>query len=306
MSITALLLTVFATVIFAACNIVDGWLVNPKGKKTEEGIEDEGSPAPLLAIGGVFFLASAAVLITFALFRGVTVCVDQNFMLLVTNGITFNIAMLCYLHALKCEEVCRAASFFQFIPVFGLFGGYYFLNEVLTLWQIGAILLLAIGGLILSVSKGVFNRKMVLLMLFSSLMFSINDVAFANYGRNLNTLTALLADSIGKAIFGLVVLLKRKYFREFISGMRLRLAVQTGNEVSFTVADIIFDWAKFVAPIALVQGMCATQPLFILILSALLTKYVPKFHSEDFEGVAKWQKVIGILLMVVGGVIVSL
>lgn len=304
MSITVLLITIFATLLFAMCNIVDDWLVNLKDKEGKKS-EDEGSPMSLLAIGGLFFLGSAVVLGALTWFRGIAVHVDQNFMFLVASGFTFTVAMGCYLYALKCEEVCRAASFFQFIPVFGLFGGYYFLNESLTPIQIGAIVLLAFGGIILSVSNGVFNRKMVLLMLVSSFMFNVNDVTFANYGRNIETLPALLADSIGKAAFGLIILLKREYRNEFMSGLRMRFAVQTSNEVAFTSADMMFDWAKILAPVALVQGMCATQPLFLLILSALFTKYVPSFHSENFVGVAKWQKVIGVLLMVVGGVIVS-
>lgn len=305
MSITVLLLMFFATLLFAMSNIIDGWLVNLKEKKEGGESEDEGSPMSLLAIGGIFFLASAAVLASLTWFRGIAVCVDQNFMLLIANGFVFSVAMTCYLFALKCEEVSRAAPFFQFIPVFGLFGGYYFLNESLTLGQIGAILLLAFGGIILSFKSRVFNGRMVLLMLLSSFMFNVNDVAFANYGRHIETLPALLADSIGKAAFGLVVLLKREYRNEFMSGLRMRLGVQTANEVSFTIADVIFDWAKILAPVALVQGMCATQPLFLLVLSALFTKYVPNFHSENFVGVAKWQKIAGVLLMVVGGVIVS-
>ncbi len=226
-------------------------------------------------------------------------------MFLVLNGLVFNVAMACYLFALKRQEVSLVAPFFQFIPVFGLFGGYFFLNESPTFGQIGAIILLAFGGVILSIEGRVFNRKIVLLMISSSFMFNASDVIFANYGRHIETLPALLADSIGKAIFGLIVLLKKEYRKEFISGLRLRLGVQTVNEVMFTVANLMFNWAKIFAPVALVQGMGATQSLFLLILSALLTKYIPSFHSENFRGVAKWQKVIGVLLMVIGGIIVS-
>ncbi len=305
MSITVLFMTIFASFLFATSNIIDKWLVGLKDKKEGQESKDEGSPISLLAIGALFFLGSAIVLGAVTWLRNIAFCIDQNFMLLVANGLVFSVAMTCYLFALKCEDVGRAAPFFQFIPVFGLFGGYHFLNESLTFEQIGAILLLATGGVILSVSKGVFNWRMASLMILSSFLFNANDVTFASFGRDIETLPALFADSIGKAVFGLAALLKREYRNEFMCGLRLRFGVQAANEVTFTAGDLIFDWAKILAPIALVQGMCATQPLFLLILTALCVKYIPGFIDEDFKGVAKWQKIVGVLLMVVGGVIVS-
>jgi hypothetical protein len=59
-------------------------------------------------------------------------------------------------------------------------------------------------------------------------------------------------------------------------------------------------------PVAFVQATCCFQPFFALAGAVLLTKFFPDILSEEVSGTTLWQKVTGTVLMVVGGIVLSL
>jgi hypothetical protein len=165
---------------------------------------------------------------------------------------------------------------------------------------------MAFGGLVLVFKDGIVRKQMAIMMLLSSILLAINDIVFANFGREIGVWPALFADVLGKSLWGFLVLVKKNYRLQFVEGIRSKFKLQAINEILFIVGDLIFDAAKIFVPVALAQGFCATQPLFLLIIALLFTKFFPKFHSEDFGGLVKWQKIVGILLVVVGGIVLLL
>ena len=61
---------------------------------------------------------------------------------------------------------------------------------------------------------------------------------------------------------------------------------------------------KLFAPVAIVQGIACTQPMFTILGAALLTKFFPKLLSEE-QGNAFWRKFGGITLIVIGGIVIA-
>lgn len=302
MSITVLLLTILATSLFALGNLVDKWLVNRPNQKTNT----TDSPAALVAVGAVFFLLGAIIIWILFLFKLRLPQINPNVVGLLLNGLVFSVTIWSYLSALENDEdIVRVVPFFQLIPVFGIVAGYVFLNEQLGFIAIGAILLLAIGGATLAFKDGYFNTRIVCLMLLSSFMANVNDISFAKFGREIDVLSAFFWDFLGKAVFGLIVLVRKEIRLQFVSTMKTKFGVQAANETIATTADGIFDWVKLFAPVAIVQGLCATQPLFLLVFSVLLSKFLPGIHKEDYTKRAAQQKVVGISLMVIGGIMLS-
>lgn len=284
------LLLILPPLLFALSNILDKHLTTGNG--------DESSPEMLLVIGGLFNTLLAIPFFLFLLFKGESVVSAP----LILNGVLFTSACWLYFYALKIGETVSVAPWYQTIPVFGLIGSFIFLNEIPTIFQIIGIFLVMLGGFAITSSKNfVINKKIILLMLLSSLLLAINDVTFAYFGREISLGSALFSDILGKAIWGIPFLLLGYVRRSFVRAIKDKLSIQSINEIIFIVGDAIFDIAKIYLPIALVQATANTQPLFVLLLSIVLYKIAPSYLQEEKESLHKL-RIIGIFIVVGGGV----
>lgn len=285
------LLLILPPLLFATSNILDKHLTTGEG--------DESSPETLLVIGGLFNCLLAIPFFLYLLWNGGVIF---NIPLII-NGILFTSAIWLYLHALKIGETVSVAPWYQTIPIFGLIGGLLFLNEIPTVLQFFGILLIIFGGIAITTSKDfVLNKKIISLMVFSSLLLALNDVVFAYFGREIELSTALFSDILGKAIWGIPFLFISKVRKSMGTAIKNKLSLQSINEIIFIIGDLVFDIAKIYLPIALVQATANTQPLFVLLISLLLYKFAPHYLQEKKESLHKL-KVIGVLTIVIGGIL---
>jgi hypothetical protein len=258
-----------ASALCATANLIDRGLVDGDG--------DESSPWTLMAIGGFFNLLMALVLGIWVLPKhGIDLAV---FLPLFSNGIVFVIAIWLYLVCLKTEETSRVIPFYQ-------------------------IMILIIGGFALSMKKGLIKGKLAGYMIISSGLIALNDVVFANFGRGYANSETIFADWCGKAFFGLLFLVHGKARNGFISGLRAKMGLMLASEVSFSLGDALLDVAKLVMPVAIAQAAFCTQPLFVFVGVVILAKRFPAL-KEDFGRGEITHKIIGIILMVVGGILLS-
>jgi drug/metabolite transporter (DMT)-like permease len=287
-----ILVALLPPLLFATTNLIDAKLM----RDYEAG--------PLMAISGFFNLFVAILLWGYIQIQGITFSLNDIFPL-VLNGIFYIVGSWIYLNVLKTEESSRVVPFFQTIPIYGLIGAYLIIGERLEPIEILGIFILVLGGLLLSIKDGVVRKKMALMMILSSGFIALNDVIFAQFGRESAVVVVLFADIAGKALFGLSILFNKQHRQGFVAGLRNKFFLQSTNELLFITGDLIFDWAKVIAPVAIVQAMASTQPLFLLILAMIATRFFPSIHKEDFSGFLKWQKILGVLVVVVGGILLS-
>ena len=289
-------LNLIPPMLWAAAILTDKILVKGDG--------EDSKPAALMAISGFFNLVFGIVILgPLMLFKGQLVELSVALPLM-ANGVTYVVAMILFLKALSIDEASRVDPWFQTIPAFGIILAFAFIGESLEWYHVAAIVVLAVGGWVLK-SSGRAKGQAIVLMLVASLLLAVNDVVFAKFGRELDTVPAIAFDVGGKAFWGLVLLAGPKTRQGFVIGLRTKLGLQSLSEVLAIVADFLFDRAKLFAPVAIVQGLACSQPLFVLVGAALLTKFLPHLISED-QGSAFWKKLAGIVLVVVGGSILSI
>lgn len=285
------ILLIIPPFLFALSNILD--------KHLTVGKEDESSPETLLVVGGFFNVIIAVPIFLYLFLKGQ----DIFILPLILNGTLFTVAIWLYLHALKIGETVSVAPWYQTIPIFGLIGGFLFLNETPNLFQILAIFLIMLGGFAVSTSKEFkINKKIVGLMLISSLLITLNDIIFAYFGREVHVASALFSDILGKAVWGILFLFLYKVRKSIVASIKNKISVQSINEIIFIIGDAVFDIAKIYLPIALVQASANTQPLFVLLISLFLYKFAPRYLQEEKESLHK-VRVLGVILMVLGGVL---
>jgi hypothetical protein len=163
---------------------------------------------------------------------------------------------------------------------------------------------LVVGGTALSIKEGVVRGKMAAYMILSSGLIALSDVVFAEYGRGHAFSEAIFADWCGKGFFGLLALALPKVQRGFVVGIKSKMGLMIGSEVSYGMGDAMLDIAKLVMPVAIAQAAFCTQPLFVFIGVLLLSSRFPSL-KEDTHKKESLKKFAGIMFMVIGGILLS-
>lgn len=228
---------------------------------------------------------------------------------LMINGAALVVAIICYLYALDYDEASYVAPFFQLVPIFSFLLGYAILGETLLTNQILAATLIVGGSAILSVEfkqgKARIKKQLVVLMLGSSFFYAINAVIFKSIAAHQGFLDSLFWDMAGKVVFGIVLFLWVKSYREqFISLLKSNrftiISLNIINELLAIIGEVSLVLAVLLAPVVLVQSVGGLQPMFVFIIGILITMFFPKFGRENLGVRDLVQKFIAIVIITAG------
>ncbi len=300
-------------VLYGISNLIDKVIVN--------GDNLDNNSWAMIALGTVFDLVIAVPLGIYCyvtnghIFPGAAV-----FIPLFLNGSTFTLAAWLFYEAIKKEDTSKAVSIFQAIPAFGILLGFYGLNEKLDWNILLAIALLMIGGYAVSITKGKINKRMLVIMLLSAALYAVNDYVIAKFGREMLTqapgcgflcstkevLPVILADLLGKLFFGLISLFGHKQRASFLLGFKTKFKLVALGSVVYGAGDVVYDIAKILAPLALVQALGCTQPVFVLIGAIGLSFFYKNFPQEEVDKKSLFRKSFGVVVMVVGGILLAI
>jgi uncharacterized membrane protein len=269
------------------------------------GDDVDSRPGALMALGGFFAIVGALPLGMWIYATGTPLGGLENAIPLLFNELLYLASMWIYLAAMKTEEPSRVVPYFQAIPVFGLVGAFLLLHEKMTAFQLLAVGMLAGGGFLLSFHKGKVKKKLVGLMLLSAALMAGYDVVFAEFGRDLSPAAAIFIALVAKMFWTIFILIGKQERRGFVLGLRTRLKVQAVSELACLLGDVGLCYFLLVFPVAFVQAISCTQPLFVLVAALLLSRFFPKAVAEEIRGLTLAQKAVGVALMVAGGIILS-
>ena len=233
---------------------------------------------------------------------------------LAATGMLGVLAVLCYLYALDTDEASFVTPFYQTVPIFAYFLGYFILGETITLVQGFGSCVIIVGALALSFEFGrrglSFKRKVVALMLMASFLNAIDGVIFKLIALDTGFWPSLFWGFVGQVIAGLLFLAcVPPYRRNFFDVIKQRQVAVLGlislSETLFTVGEAVTLYATLLAPVALVLLVNSFQPLFVFMLGLLLTLFFPGVTRESLGRTKLLQKGLGIRLMLVGGYLIS-
>lgn len=235
--------------------------------------------------------------------------------LLAVNGAVLVLATIFYFYAMNEHEASVVAPFFQLVPVLTFALAYFVLEETLTFHELAGSLVVILGALVLSlnlVGKGVrIKQKLVFFMLVSSLFFAVNGVLFKYVTESAQAFwPSLFWDLVGKIIIGVFIFLFIKSYRnQFLVMLKENKAptlLFSGlNEVLVLISQVVLLWVVLLAPVTLVQVLGGVQPVFVFLIGVLITKFLPSFSQESLSRRDLVQKVVGIVIVVIGAVIVN-
>jgi drug/metabolite transporter (DMT)-like permease len=232
----------------------------------------------------------------------------------VATGMFSVFAVVCYLHALDLDEASFVTPFYQTVPIFAYFLGYFILGETITLAQgLGSIVII-VGALTLSFEFGRrgmrFKRNVVALMLAASFLSAINGVIFKLIAVEKGFWVSLFWGFVGQVMAGLTFLVcVPSYRRGFLDLFKQQKVAVVGlialSRILVSVSEAVTLYATLLAPVALVLLVSSFQPLFVFTFGVALTLFLPRVAKESLGRMKMLQKGAGIGLMLAGGYLIS-
>ena len=234
----------------------------------------------------------------------------RNGFILVIAGILGALAVLSYLYALDDEDVSIVVPLFQLIPIFGFILGYFLLGETLTAKQISGCVLIIFGSVFISIERGAkmsIKWKLLGLMVLASLLFATYDVTYKVAAVEEGFWVSIFWEHVGLFVIGLFFFIAiRTYRRQFLAMIGRNsgaiLGINLGSEIINIVANLLTNFALLLAPVALVLTVSGLQPLFVFILSVVITIFLPKLGQEKITRIDLIQKIVAIIIILSGSV----
>lgn len=232
----------------------------------------------------------------------------------VASGMLSVLAVVCYLYALDIDEPSFVTPFYQTVPIFAYFLGYFILGETVTLAQgLGAFVII-VGALALSFEFGRrgmrFKRNVVTLMLTASFLSAVNGVVFKLIAMDKGFWVSLFWGFVGQVMAGLTCLIcVPSYRRAFLDLLKRKKVTAVGlialSKTLFSVSEAVTLYASLLAPVALVLLVNSFQHLFVFVFGIGLTLFFPRVARESLGRMKMLQKGTGIGLMLVGGYLIG-
>ncbi len=224
------------------------------------------------------------------------------------SGICSILGVLLYLYALNRGNVSSVAPLFQLVPLFTLILGFFILNETLLPIQILGGLLILAGSIGLSIERAekvTFKQGVFWLMSGASLLMSLSAIIFKVVAIRTDYWTTAFWSYAGTVLIGLIFFIFIASWRsEFLGSLctdrKIIFVLNILNEIVNAVGALVMAYATLLAPVALIQFVSGTQPLFVLVIGILLAFFLPFYKTEHLSSKDIIYKFFAIFVIFIG------
>ncbi len=266
--------------------VLSNWMTKPTGSYFVFGAIEALSGFAALAILGFPRLPLAPLLVTLA------------------AGAAFAASSLCYFQAVKVEEISRVVPLYDLTPVIVAILAAGFLHEVLSPVKYLGVLLISGGAILLSLKRlrGFRFGKGMAWMLLSVGLVAVGVVAIKFALDSLDPWAIFAYSKLG-TLFATVPFMREGYgvFRSSVRthGARVLVATLVSEGVT-SVTTIFILFAASTGYITLVNAVVGTNPLFLLLLTVLISVYRPAILREELNRKLLLRKLVAIACMILG------
>ncbi len=300
---TAVLFAIFASFLWSVTNHIDKFMIT--------GIEESKNSIKILLVFSTF-VAGIVLTPIWLILSHFTVSISfVSLFSVLSASLIYIIATVFYFKAIEKNDASLVVVMFQMIPVFSYILALILFKENLTIRQIVGSIIIILSAIIISFDFNEKNNrkkfKALLLMILSSLCYSIYFILFDIGIRNSAYYSCAFWYQIGFLIMGIVLLLLRSFRIPFVNVIKKNgkryLILNTTNEVINLIANLLVNYANLLIPIALVNVLSGFQGAFAFILGIIGTLLLPKYIKEDLSKRVVIQKIVCIILGIIGLII---
>jgi uncharacterized membrane protein len=224
------------------------------------------------------------------------------------------VALWLFFRALKSGESSRVVPVAgSTVPLFTFIFALMFLGETLSGRHVLAVLLLIIGGALLSVKiiggRGL-SSKVILGAIISGVFFAgyFATMKFV-YSNTDSFLATFVYSRVAEALLALVVLYpfvlagKKKDMQVASAGKKKSLVIGSvfiSNKILAAGSFLLLNYAINLGSVSVVNALQGTQYLLLLLLAVMVSAWWPKLFKEEISRVVMGQKVLGIIFLGAG------
>lgn len=300
---TAVILTILASFFWGVTNHIDKFMIT--------GIEESKNSIKILLVFSTF-IAGIVLTPIWLIISHFTISISFiSLISVIVASLFYTIATVFYFKAIEKNDASIVVVMFQLIPVFSYILALILFKENLTIRQIIGSIIIILSAVIISFDFNEKNNrkkfKALLLMTLSSLCYSLYFILFDIGIRNSSYYSCAFWYQIGFLIIGIILLCIKSFRLPFVNAIkkngRKYLVLNTTNEVINLIANLLVNYANLIIPIALVNVLNGFQGAFAFILGIVGTLLLPKYIKEDLSKKVVIQKIVCIILGIIGLVI---
>ncbi|PIP29612.1 hypothetical protein COX27_00485 [Candidatus Kuenenbacteria bacterium CG23_combo_of_CG06-09_8_20_14_all_36_9] len=280
----------------------------------------------------VFYIAAlGCLLMLFLIPFGLKIPDGLTILVSLFAGATFVWALLLMFSALKKDEASRVNPMVGGLtPIFVFLFAWYILEEKLNCDQYAGLIFLIIGSLLIALDfhkhgaltwlkkklgfKPKFSlpqiKKTIWLVLPSAALFGVSSVLTKLVYSQIQFLTGFIWTRAGSLIAVILLLFIPANFQAVKASFKSNKnnASQTKKTGAMFLlgqacggsSAILQQYAIFLGSVTLVQALQGIQYVFIFIFAVLLTTFLPKIIKEEMTKEILMQKIIAIILIIIG------
>jgi len=295
-----------APFLWAIVNIADQYLVSKYSQKEKE--RSSGGLVLFSSLIGIFIAIGIAIFTPNIL----NIIFLDKILLILAGGLSI-VWIILYLYAIEIENISVIVPWFLTVPIFGYILGYIFLGETLTFHQILGSLIIFVGLILISIDffekkekRGV-KKQIIIYMLSASILVAISGIIFKYVTIEGNFWVSSFWEYVGLGGVGLILyMFVPKYRNEFMhmnrTGGRKIFFVNIASELMTIFGNLLTNFALLLAPVAMVYLVGSFQPAIVLILTIIGTKFCPHIIKENISHKILIQKIISIIVMIIGSI----
>ena len=300
---TAIILSLLASILWGITNHIDKFML--------VGTEDNKNIIKVLV---VFSSLIAGIILTPFWLILSHFNVSISFISLISvflASLVYIIACVLYFKAMEENDASIVIVMSQMIPVFSYILALILFKENLTINQIIGSITIILSAVIISFDFNEKNNKKkfkaLVLMSISSFIYSTYFILFDIAIRNSSYYSCAFWYQIGLLMIGLVLLLIKQFRDPFIImikkyGKRYFI-LNTTNEALNLISHLLVNYANLIIPVALVTVLNGFQSAFVFIFGVIGTIIFPKYIKEVLSKNNVIQKILCIILSIVGLII---
>jgi len=302
----AIIITIFASFLWAITNHIDKFMIN--------GVDDSGSSVKTLLVfstlvAGLVFTPLWLIINRFAVSISIISLIS-----VFLSSVIYILATYLYFKALDNNDASIVVVMFQLIPVFSYIISLILFKENLTIQQIIGSIIIILSAVIISFDFKEKNNKSkikaLILMALSSLFFAIYFILFDLAIRNSSYNSCVFWYQLGFLLLGIILMCIKSFRTTFINAIKTNgkkyFSLNIINEILNLIANLLVNFANLTIPIALANVLNGFQGAFVFVLGILGVKILPKYFKEDLTKSIVVQKVSCIVLSVIGLIVMFL
>lgn len=267
----------------------------------------------------VAFYSSVMLLPIFLLVPfGVVILRGADWLMALASGGTFVLALWTTYLSFEKSEVSHSGPLIgAAIPFFVIVLNRFFLHEIITAGQYAAIALLVIGSLIISQKKSFFKKTRqvgwqagVVLAIAAGLLFAISNITAKYLYDQYGFFSGLVWSRGTSGLFGLCLLLWPGAWRLIFSSSKnsnrsqvwltLQTKVIVVDKVLSLGGNFLVQYATAIGSVALVNALSGVQYGLLIILVAILSRFMPRLFKEVYEPGEMQQEIVAVIIISIG------